>query len=441
AAEKFAEIKEAKEAAEASESESDEEAEDEEEKDGDEAKEDKEEEDEEKEKEKEKSAAEAASDEIKKLKAEISLYEAEFKHKVFEYRKQLEAQLLMLEKTKLDRRIEAERVAEAKANMTRERDRLKLEYDISKLRREFEKQALEAELTELAAEKRRIEAQMSVETAKESLEDRVLGEEEYPDEPFEDGVLSISTRRIELNGPIMTGAADYVCQRLDYFNNQSSKPIFIVIDNCPGGSVIEGFQIVQRMQQSEAPVHVVVKRFAASMAACITTLADHSYCYPNAIILHHQASSALVGNGRSMEDQKKMFDEISHRLLGAVAKKIGTTEQEFVDAMYENRVSGDWDVFGNQAVEMKWVGAVVDEICEESIRKRPTGMRSSPLRFFGLSTEEQPGADAQGQNYLERYEATLVEETDAKGRPFVKLPRISPIDAWLIYNPDGYYRY
>ncbi|MEM6798270.1 MAG: ATP-dependent Clp protease proteolytic subunit [Planctomycetota bacterium] len=436
AAEKFAEIKEAKEAAEASASESDEQDdEDEGESSDDKAEDDK------KDSEDKKPATPPASDEAKKLKAEMDLYDAKFKHKVFEYKKQLEAQLLMLEKTKLDRRIEAERVAESKAALTRERDRLKLEFDIEKLRREFEKQALEAELAKLSAEKARIEAQMSVESAKESLEDRVLGEEQYPDEPFKDGVLSISPRRIELNGPIMTGAADYVCQRLDYFNNQSSKPIFIVIDNCPGGSVMEGFQIVQRMRESDAPVHVVVKRFAASMAACITTLADHSYCYPNSIILHHQASSRLVGNGRSMEDQKKMFDEISTRLLGSVAKKIGTTEEEFVNAMYENRSSGDWDVFGDKAVEMKWVGAVVNEVCEESIRKRPSGMRSSPMRIFGLSGDGQrTGVEPTGANYLERYETPLVEETDAKGRPFVRLPRISPIDAWLIYNPDGYYR-
>ena len=84
-------------------------------------------------------------------------------------------------------------------------------------------------------------------------------------------MLRVSLRRIELNGPIMSGAADYVCQRIHYFNNKSSKPIFIVIDNCPGGSVLEGFQIVQAMKNSKAPIHVVVKRFAASMAACITT--------------------------------------------------------------------------------------------------------------------------------------------------------------------------
>lgn len=377
------------------------------------------------------------SAESRKLRSEMELYDTKFKHKLFEYRKELEAQLLMLEKTKLDRKIESERLASTKAATLRERDRLKLDLEIAKLHREFEKNRIEEELTKLLAEKKTIETELEVESAREMLENRVLGEEQYPDEPFKDGILTISPRRIEFNGPIVAGAADYVCQRLDYYNNQSDKPIFLVIDNSPGGSAIEGMQILQGIRESKAPVHVVVKRFAASMAAIITTLSDHSYCYPNSIILHHQASSALVGNGRSMEDQKKMFDQISTRLIGAVAEKVGMTEKEFVDAMYENRVSGDWDLFGDQAVENKWVGNLVDLVREESIRRRPTGMRPMPMRMIRAGAEQ---TQTEATGYLERYEAPLAEQVDAQGRTFVRLPRMSPIDAWLIYNPGEYYR-
>ncbi len=388
-------------------------------------------------KEDKKPAAPPQTDEGKKLKEEMALYETKFKHKVFEYRKELEDRLLILEKAKLDRKFEEDRLSTAKQALLRERDRLKTENELEKLRRQAMTERLEAELARLKAEKLRIETKMQVETTKETLEDRVLGEERYPDQPFQNGELCISTRRIELNGPIMTGAADYVCQRLDYFNNQSSKPIFIVIDSSPGGSVIEGFHILQGMKESKAPIHVVVKRYAASMAACITTLADHSYCYPNAIILHHQASSSLRGNGRTMEDQKRQFDEISDRLLGKVAKKIGLDYDQFVQQMYENRVSGDWDLFGDRAVEKGWVEHVAEVVREESIRRRPKGMPTRPFSIFAAQGKDelQPAS-----NYLERYEASLHEEVDAQGNRFVRLPRLSPIDAWLMYNPDGYYR-
>ena len=385
----------------------------------------------------EKPATDPLSEESKALRTETELIETRFKHKLAKYKEEIEGQRLMLEKSKIDRQLESDRLAAAKAAMSRERDRIKLETEIVKLQREHEAEKLQLELAKLEAQKKRIETEMAVEQAKERLEDRVLGDERYPDEPFNDGVLTVSVRRIELNGPIMQGAADYVCQRLDYFNNHSSKPIFLVIDNCPGGSAIEGMQIVQAIKESRAPVHVVVKRFAASMAAIITTLAEHSYCYPDAIILHHQASTSMQGNGRLLEDQRKMFDEISTRLIGEVAEKIGTSEEEFVEQMYANRASGDWDLFGDQAVERGWVGNVVTLVREDGIRTRPKGVRQTGVRRLLL---EQGVQAPQPTGYLERYEAPLVEEVDAQGRPYVRLPSGGPFDAWLLYNPSGYYR-
>ena len=377
------------------------------------------------------------SEEVKKMKEEAALYDARFQHQVALYKHEIEAQRLAIEKSKIDLDLEAKRVAAQNAAIERERDRMKLETEVLKFQHELEMQKLAGELSKLEAEKKKIETELSVEAIKEKLEDRVIGDETYPLNPLEDGVLTVSVRRIELNGPISTGAADYVCSRIDYFNNQSDKPIFVVIDNCPGGSVMEGMQIVQAIKESKAPVHVVVKRFAASMAAIITTLADESYCYPDAIILHHQASTSMSGNGRDLEDQKRMFDEISRRMIGAVAEKIGTTQEKFVEDMYANSSSGDWDVFGDEAVERGWVKHVVKLVREEGIRERPTGSRSSGLRILQL--EGQQTAPVTG--YLERYEAPLVEAVDARGNSYVRLPKSGPFDAMLLYNPNDYYRY
>jgi ATP-dependent Clp protease protease subunit len=377
--------------------------------------------------------------EVKKLREEIELQEARFRHSVAMYEKKLEQQRLKVEKSKIDRRLQTDLAAEEQVEIQRELDQLKLDVELQKKRTEAEQLKRDAALAKLRAEKAEIDQSLLTEDAKELLEDRVVGEERFPDEPFKDGVLSISLRRIELNGPIFTGAADYVCQRLDYYNNQSDKPIFLVIDDCPGGSAIEGFQIVQAIRKSKAPVHVVVKRMAASMAAIITTLADHSYCYPDSLILHHQASAYLGGTGRDIEDQMRQFKEISHRLIGAVSKKLGISEKEFVDQMYKNRSSGDWELFGDEAVEKGWVQNIATTIREEGVRSKPKGQRA-PLSHFLIIGEDGGAAANQPQNYLERYEVQLKEEVDAEGKRHVRLPRLSPLDAYLIYNPDGYYR-
>lgn len=380
------------------------------------------------------------SDESKKLREEMDLDATRFRHKISVYEKELEEKRLAIEKAKIDRKLVVEEEAEQIASVQRELERLKLQIELQKKQAESEQVKLDAELAALRAEKVRIEHAIQSEDLKEKLEERVLGEEQYPDEPFQDGVLTVSLRRIELNGPIMAGAADYVCQRIDYFNNQSDKPIFLVLDECPGGSATEGFQIVQAMKNSKAPVHVVVKRLAASMGAIIATLADHSYCYPDAIILHHQGSTMIMGNGRNMEDQIRQFKQVSKRLIGGVADKLGISEEEFVDQMYANRSSGDWDLFGNEAVEKGWIGNIATTIREQGVRKMPQGSR--PMMAMGMPGPAPTGevAPAAATGHLERFSIELREEVDNEGNRFVRLPRLSPLDAWMMYNPDGYYR-
>ncbi|MEN1786233.1 MAG: ATP-dependent Clp protease proteolytic subunit, partial [Bacteroidota bacterium] len=121
-------------------------------------------------------------------------------------------------------------------------------------------------------------------------------------------------------------------------------------------------RIVKAIEASDAPVHVVVKSFAASMAAVITTLADHSYAYPNAIVLHHQMSAGVFGNMTDMEQRLEMLKEWEARLAVPVAEKMGITLEEFKAQMYENMASGDWVEFADKAVELKWVNQIVGEV-------------------------------------------------------------------------------
>ena len=68
--------------------------------------------------------------------------------------------------------------------------------------------------------------------------------------------------------PCLLFRSDFVCSRIAFYNAiDSEAPIFIVIDRSPGGSVMSGYMMLQAMETSKAPVYVVVKGYAASMAA------------------------------------------------------------------------------------------------------------------------------------------------------------------------------
>ena len=258
---------------------------------------------------------------------------------------------------------------------------------------------------------------LKVRSARDKVKSKILKDIDYIAEPFQDGTLYISDRRISLNGPIWEGTADYITERIHFYNNQSHDyPIFIVIDDCPGGSVMEGYRIVKAIESSPAPVHVVVKSFAASMAAVITTLADHSYAYPNAIILHHQMSSGMRGNLTQQAEQLENGFEWAKRLADPVAAKMGVSYDEFTELMYENNSDGDWFEFADKAVELKWVNNMVNQIQEAGIRNQPKGGRSSFPWFFDFM------------------------ETDTAGNKFIRMPPLRPFDHYFIYDPNDFYR-
>lgn len=290
----------------------------------------------------------------------------------------------------------------------------KLSFELSKL--EYEKSKNSIKLDELSQK-------ISEREQKEIWESQANKEPEYLEEPFVDGSLILSDRQILLDGIIVRGTAEYITERIAFYNNKNEEyPIFLIIDFCAGGSVMEGAQILKAMQTSQAPVYVVVKAFAASMAATITAMAERSFAYPDAVIIHHQMWNGFIGNITEQKEYLEIMKNWARRLMTPVASKMGVTIEEFIALMYENNSAGNWREFADEAVSFKWVDYITDDIRDTSHLKKP---------------EEE---DMFVEEEVMMYNNGLKEEVDAQGNAFVKLPRLSPPDFYYLYNPDNYYR-
>ncbi len=343
------------------------------------------------------------------------------------------------EKTKLAAEFEEARQKADRelASLKMESERLALESGISKARAEMRLSDLRLQETEARSEITKLTTEIET-REKEITASQYSGSEPvYLENPLQGKALVISDRRIALNGPIMAMTADDVAERISYYNNKNSKlPIFIVIDNSPGGSVMAGYKILKAMEGSEAPVFVVVKSFAASMAACIATLADQSFAFPNAVILHHQLSSASFGN---LTQQKESLEEIEQwwqRLAGPIAAKMGISTEEFIKKMYAKVSSGDWSEFADDACKLRWVDHIVDEVRETGLVKHPD-LQPKPMPTFTIQPLRGVGAASPEGAVAIPY---LTDGIDEKGRPCMFLPRPNPKDAYYLFNPDGYYR-
>ncbi|MEM6507156.1 MAG: ATP-dependent Clp protease proteolytic subunit, partial [Planctomycetota bacterium] len=328
--------------------------------------------------------------------------------------------------------------------MQQQMQMMQTQLQIDGLKAQKETAELTAANQKLAAQAAALQAELGLMQAQRNAASVDKDEMQYPTQPLKDGVLTISDRRIPLNGGISRGSADYVTERIHYYNNLDEKaPIFIVIDTNPGGSVMEGYRIVTAMQNSKAPVHVVVKSYAASMAAVITTLAEESYAYPNAIILHHQMSSGMRGNLTQQKESLEEGFEWAKRLADPVAEKMGVDYDKFTELMYENNSDGDWAEFADKAKELKWVNNVVSEIRETALVTAPKS-QLMPMFFFEADRPDQAKARtlplAFTQYELFNSPPVYQEVTDGNGNTFYELPPLSPYDYYFLHDPEGRYR-
>lgn len=388
-------------------------------------------------------------DPLESIKAETAKLVAE--------RERIAAQMA-LEQTKLDEKLAVRKRAlaeiqikleemKAKSDLAEAEQRAKDYADVMELRRKGERTSMEASIAknevdtegytmrreENAIRRKTSALTLAMELQQKETESRTYAGKApaYLKEPVQGNKLILSDRTIAMNGVITSKTADSLADRIAYFNNRDEEaPIFIVIDDCPGGSVMAGYKIIKAMHGSKAPVYTVVKSFAASMAACITTLSKKSFAYPNAIILHHQLSAGIMGNLTQHRESVKELEEWWKRLADPVAQKMGLTRDEFITEMYKKSSTGDWNEFADNAQKLKWVDTIVEEIEETALIRHPdstlpaqpqTGM---PIRIL------PPGHLDNG----------VVESTDERGKPVAVLPRLNPLDAYWMYNPDGYFR-
>lgn len=329
---------------------------------------------------------------------------------------------LEIKKLDVENRIRQLKNEAAGAMDDAEKSQLNLKTSIANVKATLASGEKDARRAEFEADVKLASAQAAVEYAHlekvgeiARLQKKVIettsGKIEYPLEPLAEGVLRISDRRIPFNGIVDETLAKFVCDRIAFYNALDKKaPIFIVIDRSPGGSVMSGYQILQAMESSQAPVYVVVKGYAASMAAIITTMAKQSYVYPQTVVLHHQASTSLSGNQTQLEQQLKWSKIWCERIFVKVANKMGITVDEFVSKMYAAVSTGDWKVLGTEAVKLKWVTHVVDRMTEEGVNNTAAVPALGEIKPDGLN-----GTTA--------------------------LNPLTPFDIWWIYDPSTEFIY
>lgn len=335
------------------------------------------------------------NDEISRLSRENALLELQMRNKFL--KKEIE------KSQKEDTKPQDNDVKSEMAKIDKEIKQLQMEIELLQNKHNLfiAKQADNEEFREQAKRNfeitnKKTELDAKIDLAKKEIElkniemarDKVIEDNkvEYLENPLlKNGTLVLSDRQIHIGRHITKKTAEKVENDIDFFNNKNDKlPIFLVFDECNGGDALAGYKIVNKMKYSLAPVYVLVKGYACSMAAIITTLATKSFCLKNAFILHHQPLRSVfldTKNVREAEEDWKQLKEMWGRLMGPVAKKMGINLDTLMKKMYEKNSNGDWMEYGDEAKKLHWVDEVITTVRDTSVKvkyqKRPKDLKKS----------------------------------------------------------------
>jgi ATP-dependent Clp protease, protease subunit len=153
-----------------------------------------------------------------------------------------------------------------------------------------------------------------------------LNSKNYAEPKYNIEQAQIDDRVIHLEGSIDAKMASYVTQALLHLNKINSQPIQLYI-NSPGGSVIDGFAIINIMNDIDAPVYTCAKGLAASMGALLLAAGEkgHRYALPDSVIMIHEGSNSSQGTSSNFKSYAKFSEKLDERADKFLAKVTGKT--------------------------------------------------------------------------------------------------------------------
>ncbi len=160
----------------------------------------------------------------------------------------------------------------------------------------------------------------------EEIEDIIKPEDIYTND-FYFRVLN-KDRYILLYDEISNVSAELVCTKLRTMNLlNSKKPIWLEI-NSPGGSVVDGFAIIDTIHAINAPVYTIINGEAASMAAMVSISGDKRYITENACFMQHSTSDLIGGFFEHIKNRVSFLVRLEKRMDNIIKQKTKLTHKQ-----------------------------------------------------------------------------------------------------------------
>lgn len=196
---------------------------------------------------------------------------------------------------------------------------------------------------------------------------------------FAEEILLTSSNAVTLVGPVNGDSVSGVMQKLQELDKlgEDSEPIYLVL-NTPGGSIMDGMDLIAYMNSLRRPVYAVAN-FAASMGFHILQHSKKRYVTEFGTIMSHQASGGFRGNipGQVFSRYHHILQLIS--LMDDVV--VNKSNGKFTKETYTELIRDEYWSVGKNTVNEGFADAIATLKCDSSLN----GWSSKTMRIFIFS--------------------------------------------------------
>ena len=177
----------------------------------------------------------------------------------------------------------------------------------------------------------------------------------------------IDKRHLFINGDIEMGITfDTTVYHIMRFNSQDKdipvnerKPILLYI-NSPGGSVTDGYGVIDAIITSKTPVYTINQGVCFSMGFLIFLAGHKRYAMPHSEFLMHDGSTAGWDSTAKMKDRM----EFETQQIEKMTREYVLSRTKITEDVYEQKYRVEWYFLPQEAKEIGVTDYIIGTDCD-----------------------------------------------------------------------------
>lgn len=172
-----------------------------------------------------------------------------------------------------------------------------------------------------------------------------------------EGIINITEtlfqrRKLFLYDAVSPDSVSDLSQCIMLLDSINHDPIELYI-NSPGGSIDDGFALIDLMRSVKSPVHTIAQGTVASMATLIFIAGNKRLAYKHSVLMLHDLFAGVADYGAKMKDRVDFFDKEWFAIRNHIQTYTKLTPEEI-----EKSRNGELWIFVDEAKEK----GLIDEI-------------------------------------------------------------------------------